>query len=137
MLVDGRPLDQAAREYQDEIIEVLGLPARLDLLLIGMGPDGHVGSLFPAHPAVDERERLVVAVDDAPKPPPQRLTMTLPLMAWARSICLAAFGREKAGAVREVVDDSDSRLPAALVLRGHADAACLLDADAATLLRTT
>jgi 6-phosphogluconolactonase len=100
-----------------------------------MGPDGHVASLFPGRPALDERERLVVPVDDAPKPPPRRLTMTLPLMAGARTICVAAFGREKAAAVHAAVNGPDSDLPVARLLRGHPDVLCLFDPAAASRLR--
>ena len=103
--------------------------------MVGLGPDGHVGSLFPGSPVLEERERLFVAIDDAPKPPARRLTMTLPLMAGARTICVATFGHEKTGAVHAAVDEPGSVLPVARLLRGHPDALCLFDADAASRLR--
>ena len=133
--VDGRSLDRAARQYEADIVAALGTPPRFDLLLLGMGADGHVGSLFPGRRALEERKRLFIAIDDAPKPPPRRLTMTLPTMALARTICVAAFGHEKAAAVHAVVGDPNSILPAARVLRRHSDAVCLFDAAAASQLR--
>jgi 6-phosphogluconolactonase len=134
MPVDATDLDHAAAEHDAEVRRVLGHPPRLDLILLGMGPDGHVCSLFPGHPALDEGERAVVAVHDAPKPPPDRLTITMPLVRNAAMVCVAAFGRDKADALRDVLEAEDSRLPAALALRGHANTACLLDRDAASLL---
>ena len=77
MRAEGEDLDAAARAYERVLLDVLGDPPRLDLALLGMGPDGHVCSLFPGHPALDETERYVLPVLDAPKPPPRRVTLTL------------------------------------------------------------
>jgi 6-phosphogluconolactonase len=134
MHADGMDLDAAALDYEVELRNTLGDPPRLDLVLIGVGPDGHVCSLFPGHPAEDERQRWVVAVRDAPKPPPRRLTMTLPVLETARCLCLGVFGRDKAAMVREILEEPVSPLPAARVLRGSADVLCLLDDEAASRL---
>ncbi len=70
-----------------------------DVLLLGVGPEGHVGSIFPDSPAVREGERLVVGVHGCPKPPPVRVTLTLPAMARAREAWLVVSGGDKAAAM--------------------------------------
>lgn len=74
------------------------LPERLDVLLLGIGEEGHTLSLFPGSPALRERERRVVPVT-TPKPPPDRLTLTPPVVGRARSIFVLARGAGKAEAV--------------------------------------
>ena len=74
------------------------MPA-FDVLLLGIGPEGHVASLFPGMPALYD-ERPVVAVRGSPKPPPTRLTLTLPSIQRAREVWILAAGPEKAGAVQ-------------------------------------
>jgi 6-phosphogluconolactonase len=127
-------LDEAAREYERLLVETLGSPPRIDLVLLGLGPDGHVCSLFPGHPALFETERYVVPVLDSPKPPERRITLTLLALAAARSVVLAAFGAAKATVVREVVEDPASGLPAARALRVGPRAVALLDPEAASKL---
>jgi 6-phosphogluconolactonase len=127
-------LVRAAQAYETAMRQALGDPPVLDLMLIGAGPDGHVCSLFPGHPALAERIRSVVAVRGAPKPPPDRLTMTLPVVRDARQLYLGAFGSDKAAMVREMIEQDGSVLPAARALRSHARAVCLLDEEAASLL---
>jgi 6-phosphogluconolactonase len=85
--------EAAARDYERE------LPPRLHLLLLGMGPDGHTASLFPGSVALRETVRRVVPVV-GPKPPPERLTITPPVIASARRVVVLATGAEKAAAVR-------------------------------------
>jgi 6-phosphogluconolactonase len=123
-------LDGAAAAYAHELETTLaGRP--LDLVLLGMGPDGHVCSLFPSHAALDESTRSVVAIDDSPKPPPRRITLTLIPFRDAPLICVAAFGAEKAAAVREALQNPASRLPVACAVRAGRRALVLLDAAAA------
>jgi len=71
-----------------------------DVLMLGIGPEGHVASLFPGMPALYEEQRTVVAVHGSPKPPPTRLTLTLPAITAAREVWILASGEEKAGAIR-------------------------------------
>ena len=127
-------LEAVAADYAQELTGILG-GRPLDLVLLGMGPDGHVGSLFPAHPALRESSRWVVAVRDSPKPPPRRITLTLVPLTGAALVCVVAFGSEKAGAVRDAIESEWSGLPVALAARAAARALFLLDPNAASRLR--
>ncbi|MGH9145841.1 MAG: 6-phosphogluconolactonase, partial [Vicinamibacterales bacterium] len=110
---------------------IAGSPPRVDMILLGVGPDGHVCSLFPGHPALDESSRLVVAVTDSAKPPPRRLTLTLPALAGTSLLVIAAFGNEKAAIVREALENPDSSLPVARAARQSRRTLFLLDPGAA------
>jgi len=125
-------LEEAARSYEREMGHALGAPPRLDVVLLGVGPDGHVGSLFPGKPSLEESRHCVVAVHDAPKPPAERLTLSLLAIARARTVVLAAFGSAKAQVVREALENDDSPLPAARALRSGARPIVLLDPEAAS-----
>ncbi len=129
---EGEDLDAAARRYERELTHVLGTPPRLEVVLLGMGEDGHVASLFPGHAALGEPERYAVAVPDAPKPPHRRLSLSLLAIAQARRLVLAAFGRSKAKAVGEALGVASSPLPAARALRSGPPPVVLLDPDAAS-----
>ena len=135
MPADAPDLQAAAAAYGRELAARAGTPPRLDLILLGVGPDGHVCSLFPGHPLLAERQRRVAAVEDSPKPPPRRLTLTLPVLAAAELVVVAALGRSKAEVVREALEDKRSALPLALVARQARRALFLLDPGAARLLR--
>ncbi|MFG2822294.1 6-phosphogluconolactonase [Kitasatospora sp. NPDC048365] len=101
---DGSDVEAAAARYAEELAKAaepgsrLGVPA-FDVLLLGVGPDTHVASLFPGHPGVREGERTVVGVRGAPKPPPTRVSLTLPAIRAAREVWLLAAGEDKADAV--------------------------------------
>ena len=71
----------------------------LDIALLGVGPDGHVASVFPGHPELEIEEATVVAVHDSPKPPPLRVSMTLPLIRTAAHVWFVVAGEDKAEAV--------------------------------------
>jgi 6-phosphogluconolactonase len=86
--------DEGAAEY--ERVVVANLP--LDLVLLGVGEDGHTASLFPGHQAL-KAHTLVVGVYDSPKPPPERVTLTLPVLRAARRVLIMATGEGKADAV--------------------------------------
>jgi 6-phosphogluconolactonase len=126
--VDGTaPPDAAARAYEAD------LPG-LDVVHLGVGPDGHVCSLFPGHPLLAEPSRRVAALLDAPKPPPARVTLTLPALREARSLWFLVLGEAKQEAVRQALRSPDSRLPCALAHRAAAEAVWFLDRSAAGLL---
>jgi 6-phosphogluconolactonase len=135
MRADAPDPREAAADYAAELERVAGSPPRLDFALLGVGPDGHVCSLFRGHPVLAERHRWVAVVEDSPKPPPRRLTLTLPVLAAAEQVVVVALGRGKAAIVREAIEDPDSALPVALVARQARRALFLLDPDAASALR--
>jgi 6-phosphogluconolactonase len=126
----GLTLEQAVAGAERELESVLGSPPRLDLVLLGLGRDGHVASLFPGHPAL-QQPGLVLALRDAPKPPRGRLTLGLAALAAAREIWIAAFGAEKAEVAREALEAPESRLPLALALRSGPPVRFFLDPAAA------
>ncbi len=72
---------------------------RFDVIHLGLGEDGHTASLFPGSPALDEAKALVAYVHDAPKPPPERLTMTLPVINAARAVLFMVQGASKRDAL--------------------------------------
>jgi 6-phosphogluconolactonase len=104
-----------------------------DVLMLGIGPEGHVASLFPGLPALSD-SRPVVAVRDSPKPPPTRLTLTLPSLQAAREVWILASGEEKADAVALALTGAgpggSAPLPAAGA-RGRQRTLFLLDSAAA------
>ncbi len=121
----GTDIEAAAREYGRL------LPMEFDVHLLGMGGEGHVNSLFPDTPAVREKERLVVAVTDSPKPPPQRITLTLPAIRRSREVWLIVGGAAKAEAVAAAVGGADPvDVPAAGAI-GREKTVWLLDREAA------
>lgn len=91
-------LADAAAAYQKELIEQLGEEPTLDIALFGVGPDAHFASLFPGRPEVliDDPHVLVAGVRDSPKPPPLRVTLTVPMIARSRHTWVFASGERKA-----------------------------------------
>ena len=109
------------------------LVPRFDVLLLGMGSEGHVGSVFPDSPAVHD-ERAVVAVRDCPKPPPVRVTLTLPAFRAASEAWLVVAGQDKATAVAQAVAGAEeAEIPSAGV-SGRSRTLWLLDPSAASRL---
>jgi 6-phosphogluconolactonase len=110
-----------------------GLP-RFDVLMLGMGEEGHVASIFPESPAASD-ERTVAAVFGCPKPPPTRLTLTFPVIRSATEVWIVAAGAGKAGpAARALGGASPLQVPAAGA-RGRTATRYLLDRAAAAGLR--
>jgi 6-phosphogluconolactonase len=112
-----------------------GDPApNFDVHLLGVGPEGHINSLFPDSPAVRETARLVVDVEDSPKPPPQRITLTLPAIQRSREVWMMVSGAEKADAVAAAIGGADPvSVPAAGAV-GREDTVWFLDSEAASKL---
>ncbi len=106
-----------------------------DLVLLGMGPDGHVASLFPHHPAQRTTEAVAVAVHDSPKPPPDRVSLTFECLDRAREVWFLVGGADKAPAVCRALTPGAGRwdVPAAGV-RGRERTLWLLDVEAAGTL---
>jgi 6-phosphogluconolactonase len=94
-----------------------------DVVLLGMGPDGHTASLFPGHPVLDVRDAPCAPVHGSPKPPPERVTLSLPLLRAARFTLLLATGEEKADALARV-RAGDREVPTALLGDGLDEIAC-------------
>ncbi|PRX46040.1 6-phosphogluconolactonase [Prauserella shujinwangii] len=102
-----------------------------DILLLGMGPEGHTASIFPESPAAYEHERSVVAVRNCPKPPPTRVSLTFPAIRQATEVWLATTGEAKAGAVAlALAGAGEVQLPVAGA-RGQRRTLWLLDRAAA------
>ncbi|KWX66456.1 6-phosphogluconolactonase [Mycobacterium sp. NAZ190054] len=132
----GDALDAAAEAYSQVLIEAGGSEPTpvFDVHLLGMGPEGHVNSLFPDTAAVKEAERMVVGVTDSPKPPPQRITLTLPAVTRSREVWLVVAGAGKADAVAAAVGGAQPvDIPAAGAV-GREATVWLLDEDAASKL---
>jgi 6-phosphogluconolactonase len=135
MRAEGPDLDIAVSEYEETLMATCGVPPRLDLALLGVGPDGHVCSLFPNHPALDETSSFVIGITDAPKPPPRRMTLTRPALADA-VIVVGAFGASKAFPIYEAVEHHETQLPVALVAQDARHALFLADPEAAGKVRS-
>ncbi len=133
----GTDLTAAALAYEQLLAANAesGQPApSFDVHLLGMGPEGHINSLFPDTAAVLETNRMVVAVDDSPKPPPQRITLTLPAIQRSREVWLMVSGADKAEAVAAAIGGAAPvSIPAAGAI-GLETTLWLLDEAAATKL---
>jgi 6-phosphogluconolactonase len=136
----GDDIDAAALAYEQVLAANArdGAPApSFDVHLLGMGGEGHVNSLFPDTPAVRETTRLVVGVTDSPKPPPRRITLTLPAVQRSRQVWLVVAGAEKADAVAAAVGGAAAvDIPAAGCV-GQDATVWLLDEAAAAKLAPT
>ena len=135
---DGEDLDAAAERYADELARAAsgdgsGSVPAFDVLLLGVGPDGHIASLFPESPSLHD-DRLVLPVRGAPKPPPTRLSLSLAAINAAREVWLVAAGEEKAGAVRNALSGAGPTQVPAAGAHGTARTLWLLDRAAASRL---
>lgn len=133
----GPDIDAAARAYAGVLAASAeqGSPTPVfDVHLLGMGGEGHINSLFPHTAAVGEADRMVVAVEDSPKPPPRRITLTLPAVRRSRQVWLVVSGEAKADAVAAAVRGADPLdVPAAGAIGSEATI-WLLDSAAASRL---
>ncbi|HEX3909871.1 MAG TPA: 6-phosphogluconolactonase [Solirubrobacteraceae bacterium] len=94
--------------------------AVLDVIVLGIGPDGHVASLFPGAPTLEvQAPELCLGVHDSPKPPPERITLTLPVLRAAERCVLLATGTSKADAVDAMLAEPSRHVPASLLRRGR------------------
>ncbi|RLV08212.1 6-phosphogluconolactonase [Streptomyces griseocarneus] len=135
----GNDADAAAEAYAAELAaaarpEDHGPVPSFDVLLLGVGPDTHVASLFPELPGVRETERTVIGVHGAPKPPPTRVSLTLPAIRAAREVWLLAAGEDKAAAVGMALSGAGEIQAPAAGAYGSRRTLWLLDASAAASL---
>jgi 6-phosphogluconolactonase len=133
----GDDLDAAAAAYGQELADIAddgqSVPD-FDVHLLGMGGEGHINSLFPHTPAVQETSRMVIGVTDSPKPPPRRITLTLPAVQRSREVWLVVSGDGKADAVAAAIGGADPvDVPAAGGV-GREATVWLLDEGAASKL---
>ena len=128
--IDTQYLDdvqELADQYQDALMrsfaakDSVKLPI-FDLLLLGCGPDGHTCSLFPNHELLRESDAWVAAIEDSPKPPPNRITLSLPVVTHGIKIAFVATGDGKREILRQILDTDEGRsLPCGLVNEGGAE----------------
>lgn len=126
--IDTKHLDdvqEMADQYEQVLVnsfasrDSVRLPI-FDLLLLGCGPDGHTCSLFPGHALLRETDAWVAPIEDSPKPPPKRITLTLPVVTHAVRVAFVATGGGKKDVMKQIFDSNDL-LPCALVNEGAGD----------------
>ena len=131
------PPKQGALKYQKALIDFFhledGQVPIFDLILLGMGTDGHTASLFPGHRTVDETKRMVVAVKGG-HPNVNRLTLTLPVLNRAKQIIFLISGKEKAATLKTVFENLKAQLPVQKIYTLEGELTWLLDRETASLL---
>lgn len=134
MPVDFSP-EAASKKYQDSLTTFFDLEKgkfpRLDLIILGMGKDGHTASLFPGQRALDERQQLVISVKGG-NPFVDRLTMTFPVLNNAMEILVLVSGEDKADTLKAVLEDKQNALPAQRVRPTQGTLKWLMDRKAAS-----
>ncbi|KAL7260776.1 hypothetical protein ACSBR1_006442 [Camellia fascicularis] len=144
---DSVSAEQAADDYEFvirqlvktrviSVSEISDCP-KFDLILLGMGPDGHVASLFPNHSVLNEKDQWVTFITDSPKPPPERITFTIPVINSASNVAVVVTGGSKAEAVHLAIDDVGPdylSLPSRMVQPTKGKLVWILDMAAASKL---
>ncbi|KQY64357.1 MULTISPECIES: 6-phosphogluconolactonase [unclassified Nocardioides] len=125
----GLTLDEAAQAYSDEIRAQGG--GQFDVVMLGLGPDGHIASLFPGSHQIDVDDRIAVAVPDSPKPPPERISLTFGALNHTRAVWFIVSGVDKAEAVARSRGDLDLHGAPATGVTGTGEIVWWLDAAAA------
>lgn len=129
----GQGVEEAAATYGSTLREHGA--GEFDVLMLGIGPDGHCASLFPGSPLLDADDAVAVAVTDAPKPPPTRVSLTLGALNRSREVWFLASGAEKADAVARAVGGDDVHDTPAAGVEGRLATRWFVDVDAAVHLR--
>ncbi|KAI6191172.1 6-phosphogluconolactonase [Aphelenchoides bicaudatus] len=88
---------------------------RINVLFLGMGPDGHTCSLFPNHPLLKESKKWTVPIEDSPKPPPRRITITVPVVNAAQHVAFIVLGEEKADVLEKIIVQKSTEFPVGLI----------------------
>lgn len=131
---DGISLDEAADRHAATLAEFAREGAStpvFDIMFLGVGPDGHIASLFPDSPGVLERDRSVISVRRSPKPPPERLSFTLPTINASDRIWLGLAGADKASALGLLLAGASTEQVPAGGAKGHKRTVFFVDAAAA------
>ena len=132
-------VEEAAEDYTAKIRKLYpnDLPS-FDLLLLGIGPDGHTCSLFPGHPGLQESVKIVIPITDSPKPPPSRITLTIPVLNKAANVIVTVTGAGKAAAVKGCLkpDAGSDPLPAGIVKPTNGKLLWILDEGAAEMIKS-
>lgn len=128
-------MELAANTYSRLLDDVCGNPVTLDVALLGVGEDGHIASLFPGHVSASDVQPSVIAVIDSPKPPAERLSLSYHVIASAREVIVAAFGDGKAVAMQQALENDESQMPVARIIREARSVHTFLDAASASALR--
>lgn len=144
---DSLTAEEAANEYtyiirqlvKTRVVNVSNISdcPKFDLILLGLSPDGHVASLFPNHPVLEEKNEWVSFITNSPKPPPQRITFTLPVINSAANVMVVATGEGKAEAAHMAIDDIGPEcpvLPARMIQPSVGKLVWVLDNQAASKL---
>ncbi|NKY59214.1 6-phosphogluconolactonase [Nocardia flavorosea] len=127
---------EAAAEYATAVRAHLAASGGFDLHLLGMGPDGHINSLFPGHAdTIGEEREPAVAVTDSPKPPPVRVTLTYPAIRRSRHVVLVVSGANKADPVAAALNGADPLEIPAAGAHGTESTTWILDEAAAAAIR--
>jgi 6-phosphogluconolactonase len=113
-------LEELADSYEKELIHEFAQKdsARFpvfDLILLGTGPDGHTASLFPGHELLAEEDRWIAYIEDSPKPPPKRITLTYPVINHAARVAFVATGESKKDILHDILDEPEKGLPSSRV----------------------
>ncbi|HLM01998.1 MAG TPA: 6-phosphogluconolactonase [Pyrinomonadaceae bacterium] len=125
--------EKAAAEYEEIIKKTLGESARFDLILLGMGDDGHTASLFPQTPVLRETKKLVAA-NFVEKLNANRLTLTFPAINSAKNVLFLVAGAKKAPMIKKVFSAETIDLPASLIKPENGNCRWFLDKEAASLI---
>ena len=99
-----------------------------------MGPDGHTCSLFPNHPLLDEKSKTVAHIIDSPKPPPERVTLTYPVLNNAKNVIFVSTGDGKKDVIEKILKNQDATFPATRVSPINGNLIWILDEAAASKL---
>jgi 6-phosphogluconolactonase len=121
-----------AADMSDDHPERPGKLPRFDIVLLGVGPDAHIASLFPEQAGIREKELTVVGVRNSPKPPPARISLTLPAINTASEVWMMVAGDDKAGAVGLALAGANPVQVPAAGARGRRETLWLIDEDAAS-----
>jgi 6-phosphogluconolactonase len=121
-----------AADYASKVAKGLSKSGGIfDLVLLGLGPDGHTASLFPGHAVLGENILDVAAIADSPKPPPERVTLTIPVINASRAVVFVCTGAGKADAIKDIFSNPQCSLPGAKIAPASGELDWFIDAAAA------